>query len=69
MVYNWIEVSCSLRITTQKTRVRSPGAVSVLGQRHRRWASIESALGRRLVFAGYQPILRYYRHSELMIML
>ena len=29
-------------VATLQTRVRSPGAVSVLGQRHRRWASIES---------------------------
>ena len=36
-------------VTTRQTRVRWPGAVSVLVQRHRRWASIESALGRRLV--------------------
>ena len=55
-------------VTTQQTRVRSPGAVSVLGQRHRQRASIESALGQRLLFAGYQPILQYYRHG-LIIML
>ena len=36
-------------VTTRQTRVRSPGAVSVLGQHHRRWADIGSALGRRLV--------------------
>ena len=45
-------------VTNRQTRVRSPGAVSVLGQRHRRWAGIESALGRRLVSAVYQPILQ-----------
>ena len=42
---------------------------SLAGQRYRRWASIELAVGRRLVFAGYQPILQYYCHSGLMIML
>ena len=42
-------------ITTRQTRVRSPGAVSVLGQHHRRWAGIESALGRRLVSARPVP--------------
>ena len=45
-------------VTNQRTRIRSPGAVSVLGQRYRWWASITSAVGRRLVFAGYQPILQ-----------
>ena len=51
----WIDVSCSLRNYTRQTHVRPPGAVSVLGQRHRRWASIESALGRRLVSARPVP--------------
>ena len=56
-------------VTTRPTRVRSSGAVSVSGQRHRRWGSIESALGRRLMSAVYQPILQYHRQSGLMIML
>ena len=56
-------------VTTRQTRVRSPGAVSVLGQRHRRWTSIESAMGRRLVFAGCQPILQYCHQSGFMIVL
>ena len=42
-------------ITTRQTRVRPPGAVSVLVQHHRRWAGIESALGRRLVSARPVP--------------
>ena len=34
-------------------RSRWPNAGLMLGQRRRRWASISPALGRRLVFAGY----------------
>ena len=30
----------------------SPNAVSMLGQRQRRWPNIETALGEQLVFAG-----------------
>ena len=45
-----IHVSCSLRNYPADTYIRSPGAVSVLAQHHRRWAGIESALGRRLVY-------------------
>ena len=37
--------------------VHSPDAVSVLGQRRRRWASIETELGEFPVFAG--NILKY----------
>ena len=52
-------------VATRQTRVRSSSAVSVLGQRNRRWAKMRSTLDRRLLFAGYQPILQYYRHSGL----
>ena len=51
--------------TTRQTRVRSPGAVSVLGQHHRRWAGIESALGRRLVSA--RPVPTHFTISSLWI--
>ena len=45
------------------------GIIIWVSQRHRRWASIVLALGRRLVFAGYQPILQCYCDSNLMMML
>ena len=46
----------------------------MLGQRRRRWASIESTLGQRLVFAGYRGYLagkaelyyNYYHDSSVL---
>ena len=45
---------CSLGGSPANTR-QSPDAVSMSGQRRRRWTNIETASGDRLVFAGSPP--------------
>ena len=47
--HNYILVSSKIKMTQNR---RSPNAGLMMGQRRRRWANINPALGKRLVFAG-----------------
>ena len=46
--------------------MHSPNAVSMFGQRRRRWANIETALGECLVFAGIY-YMKYIRCSRVVL--